>query len=230
LFLTKHYGDANGQKKNISGNKMAEKVSLDMQIKRLEKNMGTIVKAFKELKVSMDALEKKVNKHQEEEIQELIKTQKVLNDIVLSNSEEIKQVDIKIKQLENKNEATKVYSKEDTDDTRAIKAKKCKYYNRGYCKSKFKCKFVHHRESCKIYLEGKSCDDKNCKDRHSKVCKWWLQGGCRGRNCDNLHVTLVHDDDKQKDAYKNFPCHGCKNCYDDRTCVVQHSTAPVSKL
>ena len=146
----------------------------------------------------------------------------MLNDIVVSNSEAIQQIDIEIKRLENEREAAKVDSKKDEDDTRAIKSKKCKYFNRGYCKYKFKCKFVHPGEICTIYLEGKRCDDKNCEDRHPKVCKWWLQGGCRGRNCDYLHVTSVHDDDKKNEAHKNFPCYGCKNCYDDRTCVVQH--------
>ena len=170
---------------------MADKVSLELQVKGLEKNMAAIIKAFKGFKVSMDALEKKVNKHQEEEIKELIKTQKMLNDIVVSNSEAIKQIDIEIKRLENEREAVKVDSKKDEDDIRAIEAKKCKYYNRGYCKYKFKCKFVHPGESCKTYLEGKRCDEKNCEDRHPKVCKWWLKGGCRGRNCDYLLYMMM---------------------------------------
>ena len=202
----------------ISENKMTEKVSLELQVRALEKNMGLIVKAFKEFKVSMDALEKKVDKHQEEEIQELIKTQKMLNDIVVSNSEAIKSIDSEIKMLE----AAKVESKKEEDITKALKAKKCKYFDRGYCKYKFECKFVHHGEICKTYLEGKKCNDKNCKNRHPKVCKWWLRGECGRNNCEYLHVTLVHDDDKQKDTHKYFPCHGCKNCYDDRTSVVQH--------
>ena len=93
----------------------------------LEKNMSIIVKSFKELKVCMD----------------------------VSNAEAIKQINIEFKRLEKKNEAAKVDSKKDEDDTRCIKAKKCKYFNRCYCKYKFKCKFVHPGESYKIYLEGK---------------------------------------------------------------------------
>jgi chaperonin cofactor prefoldin len=41
---------------------MAEKSSLELRIKGLEKSMGTIVKAFKELKAGMEASEKKVLK------------------------------------------------------------------------------------------------------------------------------------------------------------------------
>jgi chaperonin cofactor prefoldin len=39
---------------------MAEKRSLELRIKGLEKSMGTMVKAFKELKAGMEDLEKKV--------------------------------------------------------------------------------------------------------------------------------------------------------------------------
>ena len=46
--------------------------------------------------------------------------------------------------------------------------------------------------------------------------------GMYKKNCDYLHVTLVSDDDQAKDAHKNFPCLGCHNCFDDRSCVVQH--------
>ena len=84
------------------------------------------------------------------------------------------------------------------------------------------CRFRHSNQICRTHIEGGKCDTNACQDRHPKVCKWWLQGDCGRNNCEYLHVTLVHDDDKQKDVHKYFPCHGCKNCYDDRTSVVQH--------
>ena len=55
----------------------------------------------------------------------------MLNDIVVSNSEAIKQIDSEIKSLESEKEAAKVASNKDADDTRAIKAKKCKYFNKN---------------------------------------------------------------------------------------------------
>ena len=116
---------------------MTEKVTLELQIRALEKNMGTIVKAFKEFKVSMDVLEKKVNKHHEEEIQELIKTQNMLNDIVVSNSEAIENIDIEIKRIENEKDASKVESKKEEDITTAIKAKILFFSNRKLVTFKF---------------------------------------------------------------------------------------------
>ena len=106
----------------------------------------------------------------------------------------------------------------------AIKEKKCKYFDKGYCKYKLECKFAHSGEICKTHLEGRKCKENSCKDRHPKVCKWWMKGGCRRTDCEYLHVTLIHDDDKQNEAHKYFPCYGCKNCFDDRTCVVQNGT------
>ena len=155
-----------------------------------------MVKAFKELK----ALEKKVNKNHEEEIHA------------------IKRIDIEIEKLERK-----VDSKKEEGNDRGIRErKKCKFFNRGYCRYKSECKFAHPGEICKIYLEEKKCNDKTCADRHPKVCKWWLEGKCRRNDCEYLHVTLVRDDDKPYEAHKFFPCYGCKNCYDDKTCVVQY--------
>ena len=75
---------------------MADKSSMELRIKGLEKSMGTMVKAFKELKAGMEALKEKVNKNQEEEIQELIKTQEMLNDMAVTNCEAIKRIDIEI--------------------------------------------------------------------------------------------------------------------------------------
>ena len=103
--------------------------------------------------------------------------------------------------------------------------KRCKYFNRGHCKYKLKCTFSHPKETCKNVLDGKNCDDKLCKDRHPKICKWWQgQSGCRRENCDYLHsdVTLACDDGEPNKAHNSFPCSGCRNCYEDRTCVVQH--------
>ena len=194
---------------------MADKVAMELKIKGLEKSMGTMVKMFKEFKASMDALEKKVNKNHEEEIQELVKTQKMLNDLVVTNSEAIKRIDVEIEGLDKESKKKEV-------NDRDIKEKRCKFFNRGYCRYKLECRFAHPGEVCKMYLEGKRCNDKSCSDRHPKVCKWWLQGKCRRNYCEYLHVTLVLDDDKRKDAHKFFPCYGCKNWYDDKTCVVQY--------
>ena len=55
----------------------------------------------------------------------------MLNDIVVSNSEAMKQIDSEIKSIESEKEAATVAYNKDEDDTRAIKAKKRKYFNKN---------------------------------------------------------------------------------------------------
>jgi hypothetical protein len=47
--------------------------------------------------------------------------------------------------------------------------------------------------------------------------------GCKRRDCDFLHDTLANDDGHQIQAHKSYLCLGCKNCYEDKTCVVQNT-------
>ena len=54
------------------------------------------------------------------------------------------------------------------------KAKKCKFYNRGFCKYKQKgCRFPHPQQICKEYLNNLKCTIKDCGDRHPSDCKWF---------------------------------------------------------
>ena len=199
--------------------KMASENSLEGQLKTLERSMGTLVKAFKELKSNVKALEDKVDKSINGEVIEIKRNQKMLEDLIKGNSDAIKLIDDAILELRNENSKAK---EEEIKKTETF-VKKCKYFNSGYCKFKTDCKFLHPKEICTIYLEGGECDRKLCKNRHPKVCKW-LQGksGCQRNDCDYLHVTLARDDEQRNKTHKSFPCAGCKNCYDDISCVVQY--------
>jgi hypothetical protein len=201
---------------------MSGEKSLEIQVKTLEKGMGTLVKAFKNLKASVQALEDKVDNKHNEEIKGIRENQKMLEDLLKANSESIKKIDNEILEMKNENgnaSRTKAEKKNKPEN----RLRKCKFFNSGYCKFKSDCKFSHPVEICKVYLEGGKCDYKLCNDRHPKVCKW-LQGerGCKRIDCEYLHVTLALDDGQVNRAHKYFPCAGCKNCFDDISCVVQH--------
>ena len=85
----------------------------------------------------------------------------------------------------------------------------CRYFNRGYCKYKLECRFVHSQNICEKHLKSGKCGDKSCNYRHPKECKWFGKSvGCRrDTDCEYLHVTPAHDDDK---CYK---CEGCKSLF-----------------
>ena len=155
--------------------------------------MVTILKAVKEIKASVVKLEEKVDKTHNDEIQEIINAQKNLEDVIALNSEPIKRIDNEILRMQN-DKAEADPAKDDAVKAEN-KAKQCKYFNRAHCKFTLECRFVHPKEICRTYLDGKTCYEKLCQSRHQKVCKWWEEKrGCKRQDCDYLHVTLVFDD------------------------------------
>ena len=77
------------------------------------------------------------------------------------------------------------------------KAKRCKYFNVGYCKYKDECKFIHPKDICKGYLQGK-CSGSDCQGRHPKACKWFeRETACKRKDdCEFSHDTLACSDRK----------------------------------
>jgi hypothetical protein len=142
----------------------------------------TVVRAMKDIKSSIKGIEEKGIKIQNEDIQEIIKIQKILEEIIIANSNAIKKIYEEIKSFQNDKAETGTFQ---NDDTKAENnGKKLRYCNKGYCKYKFIFKFSYPTEICKNHLEGKKCDISFCKMRHPKTCKW-LQGksGCRRYGC-----------------------------------------------
>ena len=145
----------------------------------------------------------------------------MMNSILVENSEAIKRIESEIQRYQH----DKIeHSKDDSiKETRNKSNQKCRYFNRGHCRNKSECLFVHPSQICSTYLEEGKCEVKTCASRHPKMCKWMRAAtGCRRQNCDYLHVhvTLASDDGQQNMAHKSFPCAGCKSCFDDIACVV----------
>ena len=83
--------------------------------------------------------------------------------------------------------------------------KKCKFYNKGYCKHKENCKYYHPTNDCKI------CDNaRTCRNRHRSICKYG--NNCyhnKAKVCEYKHtgndltdVTMANNDDQQIQAHK----------------------------
>ena len=67
----------------------------------------------------------------------------------------------------------------------------CKYWNRGFCKSKRKCLWDHPTGDCKEYMQFGTCRDRICSKRHRQVCRYWLEEGCtRKKECQFLHADV----------------------------------------
>ena len=73
--------------------------------------------------------------------------------------------------------------------------RKCKYWNRGYCKERRKCLWAHPKDDCQQYLKDGRCRYKDCSNRHRRVCKYWLDEGCtRKKDCQYLHRDVGEED------------------------------------
>ena len=197
-------------------------------------------------------MKKKLDTKELEELGKVIKTQRVIDEIVVKNSDSIKLLDEEIKSIfidkhakeEERREiddAIKLLNKEilsmkkehaedklreelpSVSKSTTKKDIKCRYNNSGYCKYKFECKFIHTNNVCNNYLGGK-CEDKRCPDRHPKACKWFKgETGCRRKEgCEYSHDTLVCDDGK-KIKSKVFKCVGCKHDWNEEKFVVKYN-------
>ena len=121
------------------------------------------------------------------EIDQLKFQQKVHENYVLELNDFIRNL---ISFYENKREP--FYNnkeKEETKDKQKVKNTiKCRYYNKGFCRSKSSCSFFHPTDLC----EQKDCEEKRCPRRHLKQCKNWQKSTCKfGNNCEYKHDPIM---------------------------------------
>ena len=125
---------------------MAGEKALEEQVKILQKQFGGVVKLVKDLKLTVEALGKKLDAKEIDEVKEILDTQKVINEVTVANSDAIQRIDREIKDLVMKKKVVEVQNDalENTtiDVTENSVRKKCRYYNGGYCKRKGECRFV----------------------------------------------------------------------------------------
>ena len=146
----------------------------------------------------------------------------------MANSENLKRIDSEIKEMKNRIIATPNPREEDMDEgkeaeERNLAIKKCRYFNRGYCKYKSRCKYFHPQQICQDHLETLDCELKGCKNRHPKVWKWFRKaGGCnREENLEFLHVTSACD---EINAHKEiaYKCKSCRSIIKSENYVIRH--------
>ena len=210
---------------------MADENSLEKEVRNLQKHFGSFAKLVKDLNERVKSLESKGKYSEDKDIQEIIENQRVVDEILVSNSDAIKNLDKEIQKLKQEKEVDEIEMKKTCVDKNGdrVKDKKCRYFNRGHCKYRERCRFYHEREICQTYLENNKCDRKICRKRHPKVCKFWLRSnqGCkRGDECDFLHVTLAQGEQNVVNVNRVetsiYECAGCKDVWTDRTGVVEH--------
>ena len=203
---------------------MAKKASLEDQVTLLQKQFGGLVKLVKQLKTSVEALEGRSIPKEMDEVREILEAQRVVDEIIVANADAIKRIDQEMKEIKQKPPKVKVpidtIEKESSDIIVKTVKKKCRYFNRGFCKYATKCRFVHSKHICKEHSKNRKCENEECQDRHPKSCKWLeSKVGCKRNDCEYLHDTLARNETQ----VAHFRCVSCKDTWTDSNCVVKHN-------
>ena len=72
----------------------------EVKVTELKKDMVAVVKAVRDLNTSVNKLEENAKMDQYDEVQEIIKSQEMIDRIIVANSDSIKRLDREIAKLE----------------------------------------------------------------------------------------------------------------------------------
>ena len=67
--------------------------ALEEEVETLKEHFGAIVTAVKDLRCTVEDLKKNILPMENEEIKEILETHKVIDEVVVANSDAIKQID-----------------------------------------------------------------------------------------------------------------------------------------
>ena len=207
---------------------MTSETLLQEEVNTMKRHFGGLISLVKDLKVKVEKMEKNFEPIGKKGIKEIVEKQSALDKLFEENSNSIKQIEKQIKEMESENtkrteiKDTEVEEIKDEETKKSIK--KCRYFNKGYCKYTVKCRYFHPEEICKDHLKSQHCKVKHCKDRHPKVCKWVeKERGCRRHNCEFLHDTIAKEESVKYVKADSYQCAGCKHTWQDEKCVVKQT-------
>ena len=193
---------------------------IEEQIENLKTNQGHVIEAVKNLNVGFEAIERAIDLEKLKDVEEIIDSQEIIDELVVKMSDDIKILqeskNINLLTIEKMDsEITMIKDKEreilesirdsarGNEDGKGLVGK-CRYWDRGYCKFRNRCKFVHPPEICEIFLQGGKCDGESCYKRHPSSCWFWKGYGCiKGKLCAYLHI----------EAEQNINCRKCDRCF-----------------
>ena len=121
-----------------------------------------------------------------------------------------------LKHILDQGEATKskILSLHLIDQDVPRKTRKCRHFNRGFCKFRNTCHFYHNPDICDEYLKNKVCHGRDCPYRHPKPCRNVKRGEkCNwGQNCLYLHSISNETSQCEENATANKIPYSCDIC------------------
>ena len=131
--------------------KKNKKAPMEEEIKTLQRHVGGLVKNLLNLLSKVETMEKKLEEKYTNDVKTILDKQKILDKAIADNSAAITKIDkeilnsSKVKQKEIKKDTAKDKT---SDEAIVTKRKKCRYFDRGYCKYKDKCRYTHPTNIC----------------------------------------------------------------------------------
>ena len=194
-----------------SSTKITKKIE---QIDEILTNQNFILDAIQNLNKRLETIEVKYNDTKLSELNDVIETQALIDEIVVKTSDDISKmkkvreengnsikvleskIDILDKEIKTKIEETKqreqvrVHAHKVTESEKRSEKQNiiCRYHNKGFCREKTLCTFKHSESVCEIFLKDGKCFNRNCSSRHPNNCKYEKQGCFRGNMCAYKHI------------------------------------------
>ena len=198
-----------------------KKKNVNEILEELLTNQDIILEAVKNLNERIEVIENKVDDDKLSDLKDIIETQAVIDEVVVKSSDDIalmqkvknensrairmleskietldKEIQKKLKELPQNEEKI---DKEEPTKNEEIK-KICKFYNKGYCSYKKRCRYVHPKNVCEIFLRDGKCLKSCCFYRHPRTCKYYGRGCRQSGWCDYLHVSHLKMNIEGNDA------------------------------
>ena len=166
-------------------------------------NQNYILDAVKNLNERLVAIEEKVEDEKLMDLKNIVERQTMIDRLIVKNCDDIaiikrvkeeneesikcleSRIDKLNKEIEDSIDESKFINESNHDDQNKNIEIRCKHYNRGFCKHKSLCRYVHPRTVCEAYLKDGKCSLKTCSSRHPKKCKYQNQGCFRG------HIYII---------------------------------------
>ena len=108
------------------------------------------------------------------EVKKIMETQRVIEEVLVANPDATKRIEKEITKIMNTKEVSLPAGDANKDNLENVKkgdnvntiTKKCRCFNRGFCKYRERCRFYHHEQICEAYLKSNNCTHKECCYRH----------------------------------------------------------------
>ena len=128
---------------------------MEEEMKTLKRHVGGLVKNLLNLQSKVETMQKKLEDKFTKDVKTILEKQKILDKAIADNSAAITKIDNEILHSSKvkQNEIIKDTTKDKTSDTAIVnKRKKCRYFDRGYCKYKDKCRYTYPKDICSEHL------------------------------------------------------------------------------